>query len=116
MGRRDEGENATSPIVGMVQSLPLPPQMAPAMAWLSSPRTRPPEDVIEGPRGISSCWPSPQESGESMARANGMLLQGEVQVRGIGQGAVTLPENWKAPTPMMTRGLHADPVTDQIVG
>lgn len=116
--RGNEGENAASLIVGMMQS---PPHMTLAMAWLSScacPRTRPAEDMIEGPREISSWRAQPTGvSEENLAQASGVLLQVEVQVRGIRQGAVTLPKDWKAAPPLvMIRGLHVDPVTNQRVG
>lgn len=40
----------------------------------------------EGPREVSSCWPSPQGvSGERLAQASGVLFWGGIQVTGIGQ-------------------------------
>lgn len=86
-------------ILGMMQTSPSP-QMQLAVVWLSGyayPRSWPAKDVIKGPRDVIGCWPNPQESEESLAQANRVLLWVEVQITGIGQRAVMSPEDRKSP-------------------
>lgn len=53
---------------------------------------------MEAPGKSSAVVQPTGVSEERLAQANGMLLPEEVQVTGIGSGAMASPEDWKAPT------------------
>lgn len=96
------GEMEEKTLLQLLDDAEPPPTDGCMAVQLCLPRTRPAEDMIEGPRKLAASVQPTGVSTESVAQANGVLLQMEVQVRGTGQGAVTSPKDWTVPPLVLT--------------